>query len=96
MYTFWIRQCLAINYTGAGLFLDAYGQWLQYSCAVWSGEGATRVEPWLDQVDPADVVQGRRPKVVNCAAGYYSCCNLNLARLKPANAGLWSGSSMKA
>ncbi len=80
MFLYWWGQSLAV----AGHLMSVYGHWLQLASGYCANEAA-RVEPWLDVV-VADAPRAHvPPRLGNCAASYYSCCQINLARMPSAN-----------
>ncbi|RFA31054.1 hypothetical protein CAI21_03560 [Alkalilimnicola ehrlichii] len=99
MYTFWLQRWLAINRAGTEIVFDWYDRWLQLARYGAFRRQSRASEPWIEQV----VRHGElcrqaspRPRLVNCAAGYYSCCSFNLGVLYPVNDPVWANRSLEA
>ncbi len=97
MYMFWMQNCVELNRVGTTLWLGACGQWAELARTVCTSYEPDAGERWIDNVT-AEAPRGSRrcPRLVNCAAGYYSCCRINLARIAPANDACWKPAGVLA
>lgn len=84
MYGLWWQQYLAITQANSRLLAAMYGGWALPPVGGKTATGSTAGEPWLQQVDVANL-SVRRTSVVNCAAGLYCAHSVNIELLIPAN-----------